>query len=47
MRLIKRLLGRLAGEESGYTMIAVVGAIALVTTLVGRGAWRPPTATSA
>lgn len=37
MRLIKRLLGRLGAEESGYTLIAVVGAIALVTTLAGAG----------
>ena len=34
---LKRLMKRLASDESGYTMIAVVTAIMLVTTLVGAG----------
>ena len=35
MHLIKRILERLARNEDGYTMIAVIGSIALVTVLVG------------
>jgi Tfp pilus assembly protein PilX len=35
MHLIKRIADRLRRNEDGYTMIAVVGSIALVTTLVG------------
>lgn len=35
MHVIGRLLDRARRNEDGYTMIAVVGAIALITTLVG------------
>lgn len=35
MHLIQRIARRLRREQDGYTMIAVVGAIALVTSLVG------------
>jgi Tfp pilus assembly protein PilX len=35
MHVIRRLIDRARRNEEGYTMIAVVGAIALITTLVG------------